>query len=147
MTKLRKATALMATTLIPAGLLIGVTVNQAAAAVGPASDCVANNPDDYNGRSTTAYPYRTEKGKAIFHEYDELLTVVDSSPDDMRIQVRLEWCYNGDWRLFDYYDSGPNEGTLDVETYDLDFREGRRLRMIVCEKDGSDCGSTTYTVA
>ncbi|MBM7784535.1 hypothetical protein [Tenggerimyces flavus] len=140
--KLRKAAALLAATLAPAGLLVGMTATQASAAV----DCVVSNPDAYNGWAWTVRA-KNGKGNATFYEYDEKLTVRDTDGNGVRTQAQILWCYNGAWRHYGYYDSGPNEGSVDTETYDLNFRDGRKLIMIVREKDGTDASGAYLMIA
>lgn len=52
---------------------------------------------------------------------------------------------NGSYTRYKHYDSGPNEGRVDRETYDFDFREGRKIKVRVPEgKALQNCGGIHY---
>ncbi|TDD19114.1 hypothetical protein [Nonomuraea diastatica] len=141
--KMKIATLVAAASLTTAGL----PVASASAAHAAKADCFVSDPDGWNGRNLTI---NTTGGKATFHERDEILLVVDSADNGVRAGVRLSICWDGSWRPERYYDSGPDEGYTDSERYDLNFKDGRRVRMKLCKvkKDHYyDCGGWAYTVA
>jgi hypothetical protein len=101
----------------------------AAGASSAAADCFTepNNGDHWVGSSVGG------QGYAEFWANDDYLSVYDERSNGRRTYVAFYICYDGSWGFHREYDSGPDEGDLDHESYDLHFREGRRIMFEVCE--------------
>lgn len=146
-------------------MIMGLSLQGAASAVASPgdvsakADCFVSDPDRFNGkkwRGITNSGMQTPigwlpDGHADFAEHGEILTVVDKHSNGRRVVVDFDICYDGKWREYKNYDSGKDEGANDVNRYNLAFKDGRSLRMRVCQADGSgglrDCGAITYMVA
>jgi hypothetical protein len=90
-------------------------------------------------------------GFAHFSAYDELLTVADQINNHRRAVARFSICVGGSFEPYRSYDSGPHEGDIDRERYDLTIAEGRRVRFKTCERAASgsliNCGPVEYAHA
>lgn len=106
----------------------------------PERDCLIGNIN--NDRVWTAHRI-DELGKAEWHEYSDKLKVFDLKSDGYRTAGRIRVCTAGTWGAWETYDSGPNEGSTDSTTIDLELDEGRRVQIQACRKTGSgvdNCG-------
>jgi hypothetical protein len=103
-------------------------------------DCFDIEPDDYNGQVWKATTTKTGSGgndywgEAVFREYGEILYITDWDSNGWRTTVDFYICYNGKWRYDFEANSGPDEGIVDTERINLAYKDGRRLRMRVCER-------------
>lgn len=126
----------LATSLIAA---VALALPAIAAATGPAqaaeeksarASCFVGNIN--NGKTWTVETYN-KGASANFAEYGEYLQVKDLKSDGWVPWVRFKWCYDGKSRHYDNF-SLPVEGSGWSKSYNLDFAEGRRLSMSICER-------------
>ena len=133
--------------LLSAALMSGATLASATPDPAPESgdpgitmSCFVENPSPRASWMKTL-PYSAgqhDAATAFFHAYGEHLVVEDRKSNGWRAVVDLQICKNGQYTHYGTYDSGPDEGRVDREEYDLSFAEGRKLRIMVCEQQGSD---------
>lgn len=120
---------------------------------GTAGSCFSDNPDRYNGITWEAHTEDEVAGKATFAEYGEHLTVTDLKSDGMRTYAYVRICYDGEWIDYEFGDhhSGPDEGDIDTETYNLSFKDGRFAEFWVCNVNEDsmmeNCGPARTVVA
>ncbi|MGY6658562.1 hypothetical protein ACXIZN_41035 [Amycolatopsis sp. TRM77291] len=107
-------------------------------------DCFVGNIN--NGDSWTAEAQtEVHPGSATWYEHGDKLKIVDSLSDGNRTIGSIRWCSGGDWSTWRDYDSGPDEGNIDVEWVDFDLTEGRKVQILACRDNGADgdrCGRT-----
>lgn len=90
-------------------------------------------------------------GNARFYEYGDRLEVIDTSSNGERARAHFQFCTRDDegnayYARYSWLDSGPDEGKIDRQLYDLSFSEGVKVRFKVC--DGYDeCGPWQYANA
>ncbi|MDI3404186.1 hypothetical protein [Streptomyces cavernicola] len=149
----------IAAALVAAGAL-AVSTPAASADTGPAAalaeakaqaeaqtgkrDCFVGNIN--NGDKWTAYAQNpTHPGQATWYEHGDRLKIVDSLSDGNRTIGSIRWCSGGDWSKWHNYDSGPDEGNIDVRWKNFDLKEGRKVQILACRDNGGDgdrCGKT-----
>ena len=120
--------------------------HEGAASNTSAVDCVVSDPSFYNNFWWYGYADPSSRGYAWFREHGEYLRVIDTSSNGHRIYVDFDYCFDGHWKHRGTYDSGPNDGAIDVKEYNFSYKEGRRVRFRV--KQGGDVyGNFRYAVS
>lgn len=107
-------------------------------------DCFVGNIN--NGDDWTAYAQTSvHPGSATWYEHGDKLKIQDSLSDGNRTIGSIRWCSGGEWSTWHDYDSGPDEGNIDVRWKDFELKEGRKVQIIACRDNGADgdrCGDT-----
>lgn len=107
-------------------------------------DCFVGNIN--NGENWKAYAQtEAHPGSATWYEHGDKLKITDSYSDGNRTIGSIRWCSGGKWSTWRNYDSGPDEGNIDVEWEDFELKEGRKVQILACRDNGADgdlCGRT-----
>ncbi|MFE0173345.1 hypothetical protein ACFWZ2_13585 [Streptomyces sp. NPDC059002] len=107
-------------------------------------DCLVGNIN--NGDHWTAEAEMSvHPGMATWYEHGDKLKIVDSLSDGNRTIGSIRWCSGGEWSRWHNYDSGPDEGDIDVRWKNFNLKEGRKVQIVACRDNGADgdrCGAT-----
>ncbi|MFD5245659.1 hypothetical protein ACFWIW_13995 [Amycolatopsis sp. NPDC058340] len=72
------------------------------------------------------------KGYARWREHEDTLSVYDTDSDGYRTIAILDVCIGGTYERIGRFDSGPNVGDIDIEYYEFNYKEGRKVAFIAC---------------
>lgn len=133
-----------------AALVVGTGLTVLAPGSAYALDCSA--PRENNGETWTQYVIddNAVNGGVVWHEHGDWLQVRDNTSNGLRTVARFQWCSGSQWQPVHEYDSGSDEGDVDQEIYDMNFKERRRVKFQACETDGFHkyhCSNTQWANA